>query len=195
MKRYLPAAPLAFALIPALAFSAPQLAGKPVKGRTTKMAFELKSPAFKNNGRIPKKHTGEGEDLSPALAWTQAPAGAKSFALIMDDPDAPVGLWIHWVIYDIPAKLNSLPEGVAKKESLPDGTKHGRSWGVQDAECDRVGYYGPMPPPGKPHRYFFKLYALDQTLGLPPQAGKTQVIAAMKGHILAEARLIGIYER
>ena len=159
------------------------------------MTFELKSPAFKNNERIPKKHTGEGEDTSPALSWTNAPAGAKSFAIIMDDPDAPVGLWIHWVIYDIPAKLTSLPEGVAKKEILPDGSKHGVCWGVQDADCGRVGYYGPMPPPGKPHRYFFKLYALDSVLGLKPKAAKSDTLKAMKGHILAEAPLVGIYER
>jgi len=159
------------------------------------MTFELKSPAFKNNERIPRKHTGEGEDASPALAWSNAPAGTKSFALIMDDPDAPVGLWIHWVLYDLPATLTSLPEGVTKKESLPDSSKHGRAWGVKDAEFNRVGYYGPLPPPGKPHRYFFKLYALDQVLGLPSQATNTQVIKAMTGHILAEAQIIGIYER
>jgi Raf kinase inhibitor-like YbhB/YbcL family protein len=159
------------------------------------MAFELTSPAFKNDERIPKKHTGEGADTSPALNWTSAPIGTQSFALIMDDPDAPVGLWLHWVLYDIPASLTALPEGVAKNDILPDGSKHGRSWGVKDAECDRVGYFGPLPPPGKPHRYFFKLYALDTMLGLPSKAAKTQVIAAMKGHILAQAQLIGVYER
>jgi len=159
------------------------------------MAFELKSPAFKNNERIPKKHTGEGEDASPALVWTQAPTGTKSFAIIMDDPDAPVGLWLHWVLYDIPANLTALPEGVAKKEILPDGSKHGRSWGVMDGECGRVGYFGPLPPPGKPHHYIFRLYALDKPLGLPAKAARNEVLKAMKGHTLGEAQLVGIYER
>ena len=191
MRRTLLAVPLAFALMPTLAFSA----AKPAKGRTTKMAFELTSSAFKNNERIPQKHTGEGEDTSPALAWTQPPAGTKSYALIMDDPDAPVGLWLHWLLYDIPASLTALPEGVAKKESLPDGSKHGKCWGTEKMGYDRVGYYGPMPPPGKPHRFLFKLYALDQPLGLSAKAAKNDVLKAMKGHILGEAQLIGIYER
>jgi Raf kinase inhibitor-like YbhB/YbcL family protein len=195
MRRSLLAASLASALIPALAFSDSKSADTPITVRPTKMAFELKSPAFKNNERIPKKHTGEGEDVSPALAWTKAPEGVKSFALIMDDPDAPFGLWIHWVLYDIPAGLAALPEEVAKRAALPDGSKHGRSWGVKDEDCQRVGYFGPLPPPGKPHRYVFKLYALDTMLGLPPKATKTQVLSAMKGHIVAEAQLIGIYER
>ena len=102
------------------------------------MAFQLTSPAFKNNERIPKKHTGEGEDASPALAWTQAPAGAKSFALIMDDPDAPPGTWIHWVLYDIPGDLTSLPEGLPKKETLPNGAKHGICWGVKEGGFSRA---------------------------------------------------------
>ena len=159
------------------------------------MAFELKSPAFSASTRIPKAHTGEGKDASPALNWADAPAGTKSFVLIMDDPDAPVGLWIHWVMYDIPGTVHSLPEGLAKIESLPDGAKQGLCWAVRDEDCDRVGYYGPLPPPGKPHRYFFKLYALDAVLNLPPKAAKGQVAAAMKGRILGEAQLIGIYER
>jgi Raf kinase inhibitor-like YbhB/YbcL family protein len=159
------------------------------------MAFELKSPAFSADTRIPKDHTGEGKDSSPALAWAHAPAGVKSFALIMDDPDAPVGLWIHWVLFDIPGTARALPENLAKIESLPDGSKQGVCWAVRDADCERVGYHGPLPPPGKPHRYFFKLYALDTVLNLPPKATKGQVVGAMEGHILAEARLIGLYER
>ena len=159
------------------------------------MAFELKSPAFKANERIPKKHTGEGEDVSPALTWSGAPKGTKSFALIMDDPDAPVGLWLHWVLFDIPAAASRLPEGVAKKDALPDGSKQGECWGTEKMGYERAGYFGPLPPPGKPHRYFFKLYALDNVLGLPPKAAKTDLLKAMHGHILAQAELVGIYER
>ncbi|MCX5794497.1 MAG: YbhB/YbcL family Raf kinase inhibitor-like protein [Elusimicrobia bacterium] len=195
MRRTLLAAPLALALVPTLANGAPRQTDKPVKERTKKMAFELTSPAFKNNERIPQKHTGEGEDASPALAWADVPAGTESFALVMDDPDAPVGLWLHWVLFDIPAGLKGLPEGVTKKESLPDGSKHGKCWGTEKMGYERAGYYGPMPPPGKPHRYVFKLYALDQKLGLPAKADKNDILRAMKGHILGEAQLIGIYER
>jgi len=157
--------------------------------------FDLKSPAFNNNERIPKKYTGAGEDTSPALAWTHAPTGTKSFALLMDDPDAPAGTWTHWVLYDIPASLTSLPEGLPKKDALPNGAKHGVCGSVKDEECHNVGYCGPLPPPGKPHHYIFRLYALDQPLGLSPKAAKNGVLKAMKGHILAEARLTGIYER
>jgi hypothetical protein len=159
------------------------------------MAFELRSPAFKADGRIPARHTGEGKDASPALSWTGAPKGTQSFALIVDDPDALVGAWTHWLIYDIPAGATSLAEGVARKASLPDGSKQGRSWGSARTGYERVGYHGPMPPPGQPHRYLFKLYALDRALGLPPQAEPNEVLKAMKGHILGEARLTGLSER
>jgi hypothetical protein len=195
MRRHLLAAPLALALLPAFASGAPQQTEKTAKGRTNRMAFDLKSPAFKNNERIPKEHTGEGKDTSPALVWINAPAGTKSFAIIMDDPDAPVGLWLHWVLYDIPASAAGLPEGVAKKDSLPDGSKQGRCWGTEKMGYDRVGYFGPLPPPGKPHRYIFRLYALDRLLGLGAKAAKNDVLKAMKGHILAETQLIGLYER
>ncbi len=157
------------------------------------MPFEISSTAFKPNALIPKKHTGEGEDVSPQLRWSSVPAGTKSFALIMDDPDAPPGTWVHWLIYDIPADATGLPEGVEKKEELPDGSKQGACWGVSSYE--RIGYYGPMPPPGKPHRYFFKLYALDKKLGLPANATKTALVQAMKGRILGQAEVIGLYKR
>lgn len=157
------------------------------------MAFSLTSSAFQSELTIPKKFTCDGEDLSPALQWKEAPAGTKSFALIMDDPDAPPGTWVHWLIYDLPAGLVSLAEGVAKTENGPQGSKQGLVWGVDT--FSKVGYYGPCPPPGKPHRYYFKLYALDTLLNLPPKATKPQLEAKIKGHILGQATLMGTYGR
>ncbi len=153
------------------------------------MGFQLQSPAFKPGGEIPKKFTCQGGDISPALSWGGAPAGAKGFALIADDPDAPVGTWVHWVLYDLPATTTQLPEDVPKSEKLPDGGAQG----VNDFK--KVGYGGPCPPPGKPHRYFFKLYALDSSLNLKPGTSKTDLEKAMKGHILAQAELMGTYKR
>jgi len=155
--------------------------------------FALTAKAFQPNARIPKPHTCDGKDVSPALTWSGPPAGTKSFALIMDDPDAPPGTWVHWVLYDLPANTQSLDEGIPENETLPNGAKQGLCWGVDD--FSRVGYYGPCPPPGKPHRYFFKLYALDRMLGLPPKATKAQAMSAMEGHILAQAELVGLYQR
>jgi Raf kinase inhibitor-like YbhB/YbcL family protein len=157
------------------------------------MALTLKSSAFEADKTIPKQYTCDGKDVSPPLKWQDAPAGTKSFAVIMDDPDAPPGTWIHWLIYDVPADTTEFPEGLAKEETLPSGAKQGLVWGV--ADFSRVGYFGPCPPPGKPHRYFFKLYALDQSLNLPPKATKSTLLNAMKGHILAEASLVGLYGR
>jgi len=153
------------------------------------MAMQITSPAFKEGAAIPKKHTGDGPDVSPALNWSDPPEGTKALALICDDPDAPRGTWVHWVMYDIKPDVRQLPEGVPQKETLPDGAKQG----VTDFR--RVGYNGPAPPPGKPHRYFFKLYALDAELNLTPKAAKQELEAAMKGHILAEAKLMGTYGR
>lgn len=157
------------------------------------MAFSITSPAFQNETTIPKKFTCDGEDPSPALQWKGAPSGTKSFALVMDDPDAPPGIWVHWLIYDLPAPVASLTEGVAKTENGPQGSKQGLVWGVDS--FSRVGYYGPCPPPGKPHRYYFKLYALDTVLSLPPKATKPQLEAKMKGHILGQVVLMGTYGR
>jgi Raf kinase inhibitor-like YbhB/YbcL family protein len=157
------------------------------------MALSLTSPSFDEGGMIPKKQTCDGTDLSPALQWSGAPEGTKSFALVMDDPDAPPGTWVHWVIYDVPGDAKGLEEGVPKKETLPNGAKQGSVWGVES--FSRVGYFGPCPPPGKPHRYYFKLYALDATLNLPPKATKFDVEKAMKGHILAQTQLMGKYGR
>ncbi|HKW86649.1 MAG TPA: YbhB/YbcL family Raf kinase inhibitor-like protein [Nitrospiraceae bacterium] len=153
------------------------------------MAIALTSLAFKEGDLIPKKYTCEGPDLSPQLRWTNAPKGTKSFALIADDPDAPVGTWVHWVIFNLPGETTELPEGVPAQETLPNGAKQGLN------DFKRVGYGGPCPPPGKPHRYYFKLYAVDVTLDLRPRATKAQVLEAIKGHILGEAQLMGRFGR
>jgi Raf kinase inhibitor-like YbhB/YbcL family protein len=153
------------------------------------MAFELTSSAFKPGDPIPRRYTCEGEDLSPPLHWTVPPAATKSFVIVADDPDAPVGTWVHWVIYDLPLDLRGLMEGVPTKDRLPDGALQGLN------DFKRVGYGGPCPPPSKPHRYHFTLYALDVTLNLKPRATKAQVLDACKEHILAEAQLMGRFGR
>ena len=121
------------------------------------MPFQMTTTAFSSGGTIPKNYTCDGPDLSPPLTWKDAPAGTQSFALIADDPDAPAGTWVHWVVYNVPSTAKELPEGVQKTEKLPDGTLQGRN------DFRKIGYGGPCPPPGKPHRYFFKLYALDRS--------------------------------
>jgi Raf kinase inhibitor-like YbhB/YbcL family protein len=153
------------------------------------MAFELTSSAFKEGERIPDRHTCEGDDLSPPLHWSVPPAATKSFALIADDPDAPGGMWVHWVIYNLSLDLRGLPEGIPAKEHWLNGALQGLT------DFKRVGYGGPCPPPGKPHRYYFKLYALDAVLTLKPRATKSQVLEACKGHVLAEAQLMGRFGR
>jgi len=150
--------------------------------------MEIKSSVFDEGGMIPKRYTCDDADISPHLSWTGAPEGTKSFALISDDPDAPVGTWVHWVIFNIPANVGELPEMVPPSETLPDGTKQG----INDFR--KIGYGGPCPPGGT-HRYYFKLYALDTELDLEPGATKADVTGAMQGHILAECRLMGRYSR
>jgi Raf kinase inhibitor-like YbhB/YbcL family protein len=154
--------------------------------------FSLTTSAFSEGARIPIKYTGEGEDISPALSWSVGPDGTKSFALICDDPDTPVGTWVHWVIFNIPADQHSLEEGIDKHVKK---FSSGMCQGVNDFH--KIGYGGPMPPPGHgTHRYFFKLYALDTTLQLVPgKATKQQVEHAMQGHILAESVIMGTYSR
>jgi Raf kinase inhibitor-like YbhB/YbcL family protein len=152
------------------------------------MAFELTSPVFAPGESIPTKYTCDGDDISPPLAWTDPPAGTQSFALICDDPDAPVGTWVHWVLYNLPADARSLPEAVPSGAELSGGGLHGEnSW-------RRLGYGGPCPPSGT-HRYFFKLYALDTVLDLDAGVDKKQVLRAMDGHVLAQAELMGVYSR
>jgi len=153
------------------------------------MGLELTSSAFKSGDPIPRRYTCEGEDLSPPLHWSVPPATTKSFVIIADDPDAPVGTWMHWVIYDLPLDLRGLAEGVPPKDRLADGALQGLN------DFKRVGYGGSCPPPGKPHRYNFTLYALDVTLNLKPRATKVQVLDACKGHVLEEAQLMGRFGR
>ncbi len=153
------------------------------------MTLQLTSPAFENGGDIPKKHTCDGADVSPALSWSAPPAGARSFCLIMDDPDAPGGRWVHWVLYNLPAETRSLPEGVPKEKELADGTRQGRN------DFARPGYGGPCPPRGPAHRYYIKLYALDARLDLQPGASKADLEKAMEKHILAQGQLMGRYKR
>lgn len=153
------------------------------------MALEINSPSFKDGDSIDAKYTCKGADLSPPLNWGDAPEGTKSFALICDDPDAPFMTWVHWVIYDIPADATGLPEACAKDNVLPNNAKQGIT------DFRKIGYGGPCPPPGGPHRYFFKLYALDTMLNLKPGITKEQLLEAMEGHILGEAQLIGKFKR
>jgi Raf kinase inhibitor-like YbhB/YbcL family protein len=157
--------------------------------KSTSMTMQVTSSAFQAGQTIPAKYTCEGADISPPLEWSGVPASAKSLALICDDPDAPVGTWLHWVLYDLPVTATELAEKVPPSESLSFGAKQG----INDFK--RVGYGGPCPPPGKPHRYCFKLYALDVDLGLKPRATKQELLRAMDGHVLAEAQLMGTYQR
>ena len=153
------------------------------------MTFSISSPSFQNGKDIPKKFTCDGDDVSPALSWTDPPSGSKSFALIADDPDAPRGTWTHWVLFDLPSATTSLPEGIPKIAELPNGARQG----VND--FPKIGYGGPCPPPGQPNRYFFKLYALDNQLNLKPGASKQEVERSMQNHILGKAELVGKYGR
>jgi len=154
-----------------------------------KMAFSISSPGFSQGSEIPRKFTCDGADVSPELTWTGPPAGTQSFALIADDPDAPVGTWTHWVLYDLPAPTTTLAEGVSKVDEVPTGGRQGRN------DFRKIGYGGPCPPPGKPHRYFFKLYALDRMLNLKPGSSKQDVEEAMQNHILGQAEVMGTYRR
>lgn len=153
------------------------------------MTLNLTSPDFGSGATIPKKFTCDGEDLSPALQWKAPAAATQSFALIADDPDAPVGTWVHWVLFDLPPTLRSLPQNFPKDQQASDGSRQGMN------DFDKIGYAGPCPPPGKPHRYFFKLYALDTRLNLKPGATKKDVERAMQGHILARGEYLGRYSR
>ena len=153
------------------------------------MALKVSSPQWKTGETIPTKYTGDGADVSPPLVFDSVPDGTKAFALICDDPDAPVGTWVHWVIYDLPGSAKGLPEGVPKKGSLPDGSRQGsNSW-------KKLGYGGPSPPPGAPHRYFFRLYALREPLGLAPGLSAKEVESAARAKSIEMAQFKGIYRR
>jgi Raf kinase inhibitor-like YbhB/YbcL family protein len=160
------------------------------------MSFTISSTAFEPGAAIPRKYTGEGDDISPPLTWNAPPGNTKELALVCDDPDAPgTEPWIHWVIYGIAADVRTLAEGLPNEPELktPIVARQGKnSWNSGAT----IGYRGPMPPVGHgTHHYHFKLYALDQPLGLASSATKAQLLSAMKGHVLAETELIGTYER
>lgn len=153
-----------------------------------KMAFPVTSTAFEQGGMIPRQYTCDGRNVSPPLAWTGVPDGSKSLALICDDPDAPMGTWVHWVLFNLPSQSKALAENIPPQKILESGAKHG----VNDFR--RLGYGGPCPPRGT-HRYYFRLYALDKELDLHAGITKAELIKAMAGHILAEGQLMGKYKR
>ena len=153
------------------------------------MVLRVSSPHWKNGETIPKKHTADGADVSPPLLFEGIPAGTRAFALICDDPDAPVGTWVHWVIYDIPGTAKGLSEGLPTDASLPDGSRQGRnSW-------KKYGYGGPSPPPGMPHRYIFRLYALREPLGAAPGLTAKEAEAAARAKSIESATFMGTYGR
>ena len=152
------------------------------------MAMKLASPAFAEGGMIPAKHTGDGLDLSPQLNLEGLPEKAQSIALICDDPDAPAGTWVHWVLFNWPAKDTNFPQGIPPEKSLANAASQGQN------DFRRIGYGGPCPPGGT-HRYYFKAYALDVRLELAPGQTKAKLLDAMKGHVLAEAQIMGKYRR
>jgi Raf kinase inhibitor-like YbhB/YbcL family protein len=151
--------------------------------------FRVSSPAFGDGGMIPKEHTADGRNDSPPLEWGDPPPGTRSFVLICDDPDAPRGTWVHWVLYNLPGEQRQLGSAVPQAPALPNGVRQGvNSFG-------RLGYGGPAPPPGPQHRYQFKVYALDTPLPLDNGATKEQLLEVMRGHQLAEGILTGMYGR
>jgi Raf kinase inhibitor-like YbhB/YbcL family protein len=153
------------------------------------MNIQITSSAFKEGSPIPVEYTCDGSDVSPDLKWSTVPANTKSLALVCDDPDAPSGTFVHWVIYAIPVGENELQKGAAKIPTLPNGAKQGKNG------FGRIGYGGPCPPRGAPHHYFFRIYALDVNIGEPSGATRSQIDSAMKGHIVAEGHLMGTYQR
>ena len=164
--------------------------------KTDRAQMQLTSTAFSEGEPIPAKHTCEGKNVSPPLKWSGAPASARGTSwtrptnpYAADDPDAPVGTWVHWVLYDLPASATELAEDLPKGQFLPNGAKQG----INDFR--HLGYGGPCPPPGKAHRYFFKLYALDAALGLKPGASKKEIEQAMDKHVLAQTQLMVPYKR
>jgi len=156
---------------------------------TAPMSIDLSSTAFTDGDTIPQAYTCQGEDISPDLAWTHIPTGTQSLVLIMDDPDAPGGTWVHWVLYNLPVQVQGLPAEVERLEVLPGGGNQGRN------SFQEIGYRGPCPPRGSEHGYVFRLYALDTLLDLQPGAKKAQVEMLIQGHVLAQGELSGTFGR
>jgi Raf kinase inhibitor-like YbhB/YbcL family protein len=152
------------------------------------MEIKMTSAAFEPGGMIPNKYTCDGQDISPPLSWGDVPDGTESIALICDDPDAPMGTWVHWVLFDLPPETRGLPENIPAVENLENGGRHGTN------DFRKLGYGGPCPPGGT-HRYYFKVYALDKLMNLHVGNTKSQLLKAMEGHILAEGDLMGRYKR
>ncbi len=151
--------------------------------------MQLKAAAFQSGGTIPSRYSCSGEDVSPALNWTEVPSGTKSFVLTVTDPDAPGHVWVHWVIFNLPPQARSLPEAVPATERIANGALQGSN------DFEKLGYGGPCPPPGKPHHYHFRLYALNVSLQLKPGVTRQELEAAMKGHVLARSEIIGLFGR
>ena len=152
------------------------------------MEMKVTSSAFEDGGMIPAKYTCDGADISPPLSWEGVPEGTMSIALISDDPDAPVGTWVHWVLFNLPGETRELPENIPAEETLANGAKQGTT------DFGTVGYGGPCPPSGT-HRYFFKVYALDTEIALESGADKSKLLKAMEGRILGQSELMGRYKR
>lgn len=153
------------------------------------MPLQLKIPAFSNGGEIPRRYTCSGADLSPALQWGGVSPAARSLAIVADDPDAPRGTWTHWLLWNLPAHMTNLPEALPRHEVFPNGARQGTN------DFQHIGYNGPCPPPGKPHRYVFKLYVLNTTLDLRGSAGRQELDRAMKKHVLAQTDWMGRFGR
>jgi hypothetical protein len=190
--RYASTLPLlrqALVIIPLLTFAMLLFVGPARMGGQQAATIELKTTSFAPGGFIPKRFTCEAADVSPALAWGDPPAGTRSFAIIEDDPDAPSGTFVHWLVYDLPAAYRRLPEAMSGNDQMADGGRQGTN------DFSRTGYSGPCPPPGKPHRYFIRFYALDTKTNLHPAATRAELDAAMQGHILAQAALMGRFKR
>lgn len=151
-------------------------------------AMQVRSSAFKEGEPIPQQYTCAGEDISPPLSWEPGPEGTRSMAVIVDDPDAPGGTFVHWVLYDLPGNTRELPENMPRDKTLPDGAKQGMN------SFKKLGYSGPCPPGGT-HRYFFKVYALSAKTNLPPGKSKVDLLDAMEGHVLAQGQIMGTYRK
>lgn len=161
--------------------------GNKVCSAANKNKIKITSSAFKNGKLIPNKYACDGDDVSPPISWSSVPDGTESIAIITDDPDAPGGTFVHWVIYDIPGDITELSEEISSDDALEDGTQQGTN------DFGNIGYNGPCPPKGT-HRYYFKIYALDKETGIDPGATKEDLVNAMKGHILGEGKLMGKYK-
>jgi Raf kinase inhibitor-like YbhB/YbcL family protein len=192
MKIVMAAAVVALLLI-SMACTLPSVAASQgqVNENMEQMTYQLSvtSPAFKDNERIPVKYTADGDDMSPPLKWAEIPDGVAEYALIVDDPDAPGGVFTHWVIYGLPGSYDHLDDGVPQVEELDNGAMQGPN------SMDKIGYMGPSPPKGKPHRYIFTMYALDAKIDLPAGITKDELRKAVQGHIISEGKLTGIYGR